>query len=50
MEAIELLRQEVSIFDASLKSLASDDMETRMSAILDAALLLTAAKRVVLES
>jgi hypothetical protein len=50
MEAIEHLRHAVSNFDATLTDLVSTDPQKREDAILDAAWLLTAAKRVVLES
>lgn len=46
----EALRVGVSKLDASLANLASPDEDKRMDAILDAAELLIAAKRVVLDS
>lgn len=49
MDNMESLRLAVSAFDVSLKDLVSSDEDVRGEAILDAAALLTAAKRVVLE-
>lgn len=49
-EHMEALRMRVSVFDTTLKDLNSDDLEARKEAIMDAAALLTAAKRVVLDA
>lgn len=48
METMEALKLRVSLFDGSLSDLNSDDAEKRQEAVLDAAALLTAAKKVVL--
>lgn len=47
---MESLRNAVSLFDSTLPNLNSEDPEVRMDAVLDAAKLLTAAKRVVLDA
>lgn len=47
-DAMEALKMRVSVFDTTLKDLNSDDLDARKEAIMDAAALLTAAKRVVL--
>lgn len=49
-EYMEALRMRVSVFDTTLADLNSDDQEKRTEAIMDAAALLTAAKRVVLSA
>lgn len=49
MDPMEALTMRVSLFDISVHDLNSDDPEKRTEAVLDAAALLSAAKRVVLD-
>ena len=50
MSDMENLRMRVSVFDTTLAHLNSENPEERTEAIMDAAALLTAAKRVVLNA
>jgi hypothetical protein len=50
MDPMEALMMRVSLFDVSVHDLNSDDPEKRTEAVLDAAALLTAAKKLVLDA